>query len=144
MKNNKNKLQRKAFNHVFVDPSEDSIKSPIIEESKLIQQQEETRIKKEKLTEDLKEEVKEEIKEQVIEEIQKETKERKKEKKQKDTTRKTYNIPIDIAENMEKIVYMDRDIKDNTELLIKALRKYLDSKYCKELLEEYKKIKGEN
>lgn len=59
------------------------------------------------------------------------------------TQRKTYNIPIDIAENMEKIVYMDRDIKDNTDLLIKALRRYLDSKECKKLLEEYKVIKGE-
>lgn len=58
------------------------------------------------------------------------------------TKRKTFNIPIDIVENMEKIVYMDRDIKDNTDLLIKALRKYLDSKDCKELLEEYNTIKG--
>lgn len=58
------------------------------------------------------------------------------------TKRKTFNIPNDIVEDMEKIVYMDRDIKDNTDLLIKALRKYLDSKTCKDLLEEYNIIKG--
>lgn len=58
------------------------------------------------------------------------------------TKRKTYNIPTDIVEDMEKIVYMDRDIKDNTELLIIALRKYLESKHCKDLLKEYEIIKG--
>lgn len=69
---------------------------------------------------------------------------KKEEEVYRDTTtkRKTYNLPNDIVEDMEKIVYMDRDIKDNTDLVVKALRKYLDSKACKDLLEEYNTIKG--
>lgn len=68
--------------------------------------------------------------------------EEKKEERDTTTKRKTYNLPTDIVEDMEKIVYMDRDIKDNTDLLIKALRQYLDSKYCKDLLNEYNILKG--
>ena len=33
-------------------------------------------------------------------------------------------------------------LKDNTDLVVKALRKYLDSKACKDLLEEYNNLKG--
>mgnify|MGYP005778075809 CR=1 FL=1 len=58
------------------------------------------------------------------------------------TIRKNYNLPKDLVEDMEKIVYMDRDLKDNTELIIKALRKYIDSKACRDLLEEYHNLKG--
>ena len=116
MTNNKKNIQKTAFNDLFSNTSMDSIPSPIVEESESIKKEE---IKKE--------------------EIKKEENNSKTNK----TQRKTYNIPIDIAENMEKIVYMDRDIKDNTDLLIKALRRYLDSKECKKLLEEYKVIKGE-
>lgn len=65
-------------------------------------------------------------------------------KKNDKFVRKNYNLPQDLVEDMSKIVYMNRDIKDNTELLILALRKYLDSKECKDLLKEYDTIKGEN
>lgn len=57
--------------------------------------------------------------------------------------KRTYNIPVKILDNIEKIVYMDRDLKSNTDFLIKALESYLDSENCKKLLEEYNLIKGE-
>lgn len=57
------------------------------------------------------------------------------------TCKKTYNIPVDIVEDMKKVVYMDRDLKGQTDLLVKALRKYLSSKDVKELLEEYDNLK---
>lgn len=91
-----------------------------------------------------------EYKEEVI--IEKESIENSDNTKVKTTSEKTknkiirkkrnYYIPIDILEDIDKIVYMDRDLKDNTELVIRALRKYLDSKTCKDLLEEYNNLKG--
>lgn len=56
--------------------------------------------------------------------------------------KRNYYIPVDILENIDKVVYMDRDLKDNTDLVVKALRKYLDSKACRDLLEEYNNLKG--
>ncbi len=103
MKNNKNELQKKAFNDLFSETNNNFTSKTIIEEDKP-QKLENT--------------------------------------KKIQTKRKTYNIPVDIVEDMEKIVYIDRDIKDNTELLIIALRNYLDSKTCKDLLMEYDKLKG--
>lgn len=55
--------------------------------------------------------------------------------------KRNYYIPVDV---LYKIVYMDKDLKDNTVLVIKALRKYLDSKDCRDLLEEYDNLKGKN
>lgn len=63
-------------------------------------------------------------------------------KKKVERKKRNYYIPIDILENIDKIVYMDRDLKDNTDLVVKALRKYLDSKACRDLLEEYDNLKG--
>lgn len=58
--------------------------------------------------------------------------------------KRNYYIPVDVLDKIDKIVYMDRDLKDNTDLVIKALRKYLDSKDCRDLLEEYDNLKGKN
>lgn len=65
-----------------------------------------------------------------------------KEVEKRNIKKRTYNIPNDILEDIEKVVYMDRDIKDNTGLVIKALREYLRSKEVKILIEEYEKLKG--
>ena len=62
-------------------------------------------------------------------------------KQDSDSKKRSYNLPKDILEDMEKIVYMDRDIKNNTELIIIALRKYFNSNYCKNLLKEYNSTK---
>lgn len=59
------------------------------------------------------------------------------------TKKRSYNLPTDILEDIDKIVYMNRDIKDNTDLLVRALRKYLSSKENKELIDEYDSIKGQ-
>lgn len=57
--------------------------------------------------------------------------------------KRNYYIPIDMLEEMKKVVYMDRELGGNyTELVLTALRQYLDSK--KDLIEEYNKIKEEN
>ena len=63
-------------------------------------------------------------------------------KKKVERKKRNYYIPVDILENIDKVVYMDRDLKDNTDLVIKALKKYLDSKACRDLLEEYNNLKG--
>ena len=63
-------------------------------------------------------------------------------KKKVERKKRNYYIPVDILENIDKVVYMDRDLKDNTDLVVKALRKYLDSKACRDLLEEYNNLKG--
>ena len=60
------------------------------------------------------------------------------------TKKRTYNLPTDILEDIEKLVYMDRDIKDNTDLIIRALKKYISSKDNQALLSEYDSIKGGN
>ena len=73
---------------------------------------------------------------------QQKTEEEKNIKQDSDLKKRSYNLPNDILEDMEKIVYMDRDIKNNTELIIIALKKYFESNYCKKLLEEYNNIKG--
>lgn len=81
----------------------------------------------------------------IIEETRKEHIEEKKEIEHKNNTttkRRTFNLPTDILEDMEKVLYIDRDIKNNTELLIKALRTYLDSNTCKEQIKEYNLLKG--
>lgn len=90
-------------------------------------------------------------KEEIIEKNTIETSDNKKEeikktseqpKKRVERKKRNYYIPVDILENIDKVVYMDRDLKDNTDLVVKALRKYLDSKACKDLLEEYNNLKG--
>ena len=63
-------------------------------------------------------------------------------KKKVERKKRNYYIPVDILESIDKVVYMDRDLKDNTDLVVKALRKYLDSKACRDLLEEYNNLKG--
>lgn len=57
------------------------------------------------------------------------------------TKKRTYNIPVEILDDMAKVVYMNRDLNNQTELLIQALRKYLSSKEVKALLEEYETLK---
>lgn len=118
MKNNKKEMQKNAFNDLFATTSKEQvISAPIIEEVNIIQPKEE--IKKEVSNKD----------KTTIKRI---------------TCRKTYNLPVDIIENITKILYMDRDTNTETEFIIKALEKYLDSKECKALLEEYNVLKGIN
>lgn len=57
------------------------------------------------------------------------------------TKKRTYNIPVEILDDMAKVVYMNRDLNNQTELLIQALKKYLSSKEVKALLEEYETLK---
>lgn len=86
----------------------------------------------------------EEVKEEIIEEKEiKINKIEKKENKKTITIKKNYNLPMDLVEDIEKIVYMDRDLENNTDLVIKAIKEYLNSEKNKALLEEYKTIKGE-
>ena len=127
MKNKQEKLKN-AFNGVFSSELK-PISSYQVEEYQPIEtKKEEVQIKEEK---------KEIVKQEKIE-----TKKEISKKEKQETTRKTFNIPIDIAEDMGKVVYMNRDIKDNTELLILALKKYLNSKENRELIEEYDTLKG--
>lgn len=65
-----------------------------------------------------------------------------KETKAKGTKRKTFNIPNDMDEQLEILIYMNRDIDDYTDLVLKVLKKYLNTKENKELIEEYYRIKG--
>ena len=62
--------------------------------------------------------------------------------KEKLTTRKTFNIPNDIDDDVKKLLYMNRDIKDYTDLLIIALRDYIHKSKNQALIEEYNTIKG--
>lgn len=66
----------------------------------------------------------------------------KKNKEAKGTKRKTFNIPNDMDEQLEILIYMNRDIDDYTDLVLKVLKKYLNTKENKELIEEYYRIKG--
>ena len=112
---NKNKNNRILFNPVIEDIEEREVKIEIT--PKIIEEEREvkTEIKKEedKIT-----------------------------KKGSNPRRKNYILPQDIIDKMNIITYMDRDIKDNTDLVIKALSKYLDSDYCKNLINEYNILKG--
>ena len=116
---NKNKNNRILFNPVIEDIEEREVKIEIKKEitPKIIEEEREvkTEIKKEedKIT-----------------------------KKGSNPRRKNYILPQDIIDKMNIITYMDRDIKDNTDLVIKALSKYLDSNYCKNLINEYNILKG--
>ena len=55
--------------------------------------------------------------------------------------KRNYYIPVDMLEDMKKVVYMDRELGGNyTELVLTALRQYLDTK--KDLIKEYDKLKA--
>lgn len=86
---------------------------------------------------------KEEIKEvkKIIKEEQKQIKGK---SKRYNPNRKNYIISQDILEKMAIIEYMDRDIKDQTDLVNKALKKFVNSEANKRLIEEYNNIKGGN
>jgi hypothetical protein len=62
--------------------------------------------------------------------------------KAKHTVRKTFNIPDDIDEDVKKLLYMNRDVKDYTDLLIIALKDYIHKSKNQALIEEYHTIKG--
>lgn len=54
--------------------------------------------------------------------------------------KRNYYIPVEMLEEMEKVVYMDRELRGNyTELVLRALRSYLDTK--QDLIKEYDKLK---
>ncbi len=94
---------------------------------------------------EVKEEAIQPIKEEKVIEVKKNNKKVDSEEVKEIPKRKkrNYYIPIDMLEEMKKVVYMDRELGGNyTELVLTALRQYLDSK--KDLIEEYNKIKEEN
>lgn len=58
---------------------------------------------------------------------------------------KTYRLPQQLVSDIEKIVYMDRELRGNeTTLITKAIEKYIYSKENKELIEQYNQLKGSN
>lgn len=57
--------------------------------------------------------------------------------------KRNYYIPVEMLEEMEKVVYMDRELRGNyTELVLRALRSYLDTK--QDLIKEYDELQGGN
>jgi hypothetical protein len=60
----------------------------------------------------------------------------------KNTTRKTFNIPVEVDDDVKKLLYMNRDVKDYTDLLIIALKDYIHKSKNQALIEEYNNIKG--
>ena len=114
MANNRKDFQMGVINDLFTSTSKNDLNSPIIEETK----------------------------KDVDVRVESKPKEEVKEVKTITTKKRSYNLPTDLLEDIDKIVYMNRDIETNTDLVIKALRKYLSSKENKELLEEYDKLKG--
>lgn len=76
-----------------------------------------------------------------IEEETKETKTKKRETKQA----KTYRLPSQLINDIEKVLYMDRELRGNeTTLITKAIESYIYSKENNKLIEEYNQLKGNN
>lgn len=68
-----------------------------------------------------------------------------KEQTQEVKRQKTYRLPQQLISDMEKIVYMDRELRSNeTTLVIKALENYVYSEEGKKIIEEYNKLKNIN
>ncbi len=62
-----------------------------------------------------------------------------KEKKQA----KTYRLSPQLINDMNKVLYMDRELRGNeTTLITKAIEKYIYSKENKELIKQYDELKG--
>ena len=120
---NKKEKQKNVFNDLFgaietIEHKEEVIvENKEVKEEKIIETSEEKKVEKIKTTSE-------------------------QPKKKVERKKRNYYIPVDILEKIDKVVYMDRDLKDNTDLVVKALNKYLDSKACKDLLEEYENLKG--
>lgn len=96
------------------------------------------------ITKELKEVQQEEIKQQDIE-IKQKPKLKKEDKQEKEDIRKTktYRLPQKLLNDMNKVVYMDRELRGNeTTLLIKAIENYIYSKDNKELIQQYDELKG--
>lgn len=57
---------------------------------------------------------------------------------------KTYRLPLHLINDIDKIVYMDRELRGNeTTLITRALENYVYSKEGKELIKQYDELKGE-
>ena len=91
-----------------------------------------------KITEDPKKQIKETSKNEVGQEQNKTEK--------KDTKQaKTYRLPQQLISDIEKVLYMDRELRGNeTTLITKAIESYIYSKENKKLIEEYNQLKGNN
>lgn len=56
---------------------------------------------------------------------------------------KTYRFTPQLIEDMDKIVYMDRELRGNeTTLVTKAIENYIYSKEGKEFIRQYDELKG--
>lgn len=56
---------------------------------------------------------------------------------------KTYRFTPQLIEDMDKIVYMDRELRGNeTTLVTKAIENYIYSKEGKEFIRQYNELKG--
>lgn len=96
------------------------------------------------ITKELQEVQQEEIKQQDIE-VKQKPKLKKEDKQEKEDIRKTktYRLPQKLLNDMNKVVYMDRELRGNeTTLLIKAIENYIYSKDNKELMQQYDELKG--
>ena len=96
------------------------------------------------ITKELQEIKQEEVKQQDTE-IKQNSKVMKDKKQEKEDIRKTktYRLPQKLIEDMNKVVYMDRELRGNeTTLLIKAIENYIYSKDNKELMQQYDELKG--
>lgn len=90
-------------------------------------------------------EVKQEETEQQDIEIKQKPKTIKDKKQEKEDIRKTktYRLPQKLIDDMNKVVYMDRELRGNeTTLVIKAIENYIYSKDNKELIQQYDELKG--
>ena len=68
----------------------------------------------------------------------------KKEEVKFSTKAKTYRLPINLVQNIEKLLYMNRKFKYNeTALVIEALNSYISSQENQKLIEEYSKTERE-
>lgn len=95
------------------------------------------------ITKELQEIKQEEVKQQDTE-IKQNSKVMKDKKQEKEDIRKTktYRLPQKLIEDMNKVVYMDRELRGNeTTLLIKAIENYIYSKDNKELMQQYDELK---
>lgn len=144
---------KNSFNNLFGEIE------PIIHEEVIETTEEESKVIEEKIVVNTTKEdkiiEKEEIIEVKTEDIVKATEEEKALDKEliEDTTKedkiipnrkkRNYYIPVEMLKEMEKVVYMDRELRGNyTELVLRALRSYLDTK--QDLIKEYDKLQGGN
>lgn len=117
----------------------DNENSNKLEEERRKREEEKNKIQDEEVKEIVKATIEEEKK--LDEELKIEKKANNTKKSKSNPNRKNFILPTEIIEKMNIIAYMDRDIKDNTDLVIKALTSYLDSESCKKMIKEYYKIK---